>query len=176
MPTTGLYTIAFKAKQNLPGHPQQSQVLIDGKVPFAELDAVEFGYSTRYRMHVLGDQDEPYLFYLSEGRHEITLEVVLGEQAALVQAVEASLYELNRIYRRVIMVISPDPDLCGTISCPSAFRKCWKIWQSRRHSSMSLRISWKGAPRSGAAICSLCAIWHCSSRAWPKTQSQFSCA
>ena len=111
VPTTGLYTIAFKAKQNLRrGIPSNRRVLIDGKVPFAELDAVEFGYSTRYRMHVLGDQDEPYLFYLSEGRHEITLEVVLGEQAALVQAVEASLYELNRIYRRVIMVISPDPD------------------------------------------------------------------
>ncbi len=111
VPTSGLYTIAFKAKQNLRrGIPSNRRVLIDGKVPFAELDAVEFGYSTRYRMHVLGDQDEPYLFYLSEGRHEITLEVVLGEQAALVQAVEASLYELNRIYRRVIMVISPDPD------------------------------------------------------------------
>ena len=86
VPTTGLYTIAFKAKQNLRrGIPSNRRVLIDGKVPFAELDAVEFGYSTRYRMHVLGDQDEPYLFYLSEGRHEITLEVVLGEQAALVQ-------------------------------------------------------------------------------------------
>ena len=31
-------------------------------------------------------------------------------QAALFQAVEDSLYELNRIYRQLIMVLSPDPD------------------------------------------------------------------
>jgi len=57
---------------------------------------VEFPYSTRYQMHRLGGE-EPYLIYLEKGRHELTLEVVLGQQAALIQAVEDSLYELNRI-------------------------------------------------------------------------------
>jgi ABC-type glycerol-3-phosphate transport system substrate-binding protein len=111
VPESGLYTIAFKAKQNIRrGISSNRRVLIDGEVPFAELGAVEFPYSTRYQMQVLGHQDQPYLIYLSEGLHELTLEVVLGDQATLVQAVENSLYELNSIYRRIIMVISPDPD------------------------------------------------------------------
>ena len=110
VPEAGLYTIAFKAKQNLRrGIPSNRRVLIDGEVPFAELDAVEFPYSTRYQMHRLGGE-EPYLIYLEAGRHELTLEVVLGAQASLVQAVEDSLYELNTIYRQLIMVLSPDPD------------------------------------------------------------------
>jgi ABC-type glycerol-3-phosphate transport system substrate-binding protein len=110
VPESGLYTIAFKAKQNLRrGIASSRRVLIDGQVPFAELDAVEFPYSTRYQMHRLGGE-EPYLIYLEKGRHELTLEVVLGQQAALIQAVEDSLYELNRIYRQLIMVLSPDPD------------------------------------------------------------------
>ncbi|MCK9524985.1 MAG: extracellular solute-binding protein [Limnochordia bacterium] len=111
VPKSGLYTIAFKAKQNIRrGISSNRRVLMDGEVPFAELCAVEFPYSTHYHMQVLGHQNEPYLIYLTEGRHELTLEVVLGDQAALVQAVETSLYELNSIYRRIIMVISPDPD------------------------------------------------------------------
>jgi ABC-type glycerol-3-phosphate transport system substrate-binding protein len=111
VPQSGLYTIAFKAKQNIRrGIASNRRVLIDGEVPFLELETVEFPYSTRYQMQVLGSADGPYLIYLEQGRHELTLEVVLGSQAALVQAVEDSLYELNTIYRRIIMVISPDPD------------------------------------------------------------------
>ena len=110
VPESGLYTIAFKAKQNIRrGIASNRRVLIDGVVPFAELDALEFPYSTRYQMHRLGGA-EPYLIYLEKGRHEFALEVVLGQQAALIQAVEDSLYELNRIYRQIIMVLSPDPD------------------------------------------------------------------
>lgn len=111
VPETGLYKIAFKAKQNIRrGIHSNRRILIDGRVPFAELEAVEFPYSNRYRMHALGDEEGPYLFYLEEGRHEIALEVVLGSQSSLIQAVEDSLYRLNGIYRRIIMVISPDPD------------------------------------------------------------------
>lgn len=111
VPETGLYKIAFKAKQNIRrGIHSNRRILIDGRVPFAELEAVEFPYSNRYSMHVLGGEEEPYLFYLEKGRHEIALEVVLGSQSTLIQAVEDSLYRLNGIYRRIIMVISPDPD------------------------------------------------------------------
>ena len=61
-------------------------------------------------MRVLGSAEGPYLIYLEQGRHELTLEVVLGSPAALVQALEDSLYELNTFYRRLIRVISPEPD------------------------------------------------------------------
>lgn len=113
VPESGLYEIAIKAKQNQNrGTFSNRRVLIDGQVPFAELEAVPFNYSGRYEMVHLGldSQDEPFLFYLTEGKHEIRLDVVLGDLADLVRRSEESLYELNRIYRSIIMVTSATPD------------------------------------------------------------------
>ena len=41
VPESGLYTIAFKVSR-ISGEVASRRVLIDGVVPFAELDAVEF--------------------------------------------------------------------------------------------------------------------------------------
>ena len=113
VPEDGLYEIAIKAKQNLSrGTFSNRRILIDGRLPFAELEAVPFNYSSRYEMKRLGQEtgDEPYLFYLTKGKHEIRLEAVLGDLAALVQRSEETLYELNSIYRSIIMITSATPD------------------------------------------------------------------
>ena len=88
------------------------RILIDGKVPCAELESVRFSYSSRYEITQLGKahQDEPFLFYLTKGTHEITLEAVLGDLAPLVSMTEDTLYELTSIYRSIIMITSPSPD------------------------------------------------------------------
>src|SRR5690606_36367298 len=74
--------------------------------------AVPFNYSSRYQMKRLGLDfgDEPFLFYLTKGKHEIRMEVVLGDLAELVQLSEEVLYELNSIYRSIIMITSATPD------------------------------------------------------------------
>jgi ABC-type sugar transport system, periplasmic component len=113
VPEDGLYEIAIKAKQNLNrGTFSNRRILIDGQVPFAELEAVPFNYSSRYQMKRLGLDfgDEPFLFYLTKGKHEIRMEVVLGDLAELVQLSEEVLYELNSIYRSIIMITSATPD------------------------------------------------------------------
>jgi ABC-type glycerol-3-phosphate transport system substrate-binding protein len=114
VPETGLYKIALKSKQNmLRGSYVNRRVLINGEVPFQELEAVRFRYHNRYEMHVLGEQDlgEPYLFYLKEGKNTIQLEVVLGDLAELIRTAESSLYELNNMYRQILMITSSTPDL-----------------------------------------------------------------
>ena len=58
----------------------------------------------------LDHQDEPFLFYLTAGTHEIVMEAVLGDLAHLVQLTEETLYELNTIYRSIIMITSASPD------------------------------------------------------------------
>ena len=113
VPEDGLYEIAIKAKQNLNrGTFSNRKIYIDGVVPFEELEAVPFNYSSRYVMKRLGEdsQGEPFLFYLTKGKHEIRMEAVLGSLADLVRRSEASLYELTRIYRSIIMITSATPD------------------------------------------------------------------
>lgn len=113
VPESGLYKIGIKAKQNqLRSFYSNRRVYIDGKVPFKELDAVEFPYSTHYLMKVLGDEEtgEPYLVYLDEGKHVLRLEVVIGALVDAIQEAKENLYKLTSLYRQIIMITSPNPD------------------------------------------------------------------
>lgn len=113
VPESGLYQIGIKAKQNINrGSYSARRLIIDGHVPFQEAEAVQFPYSSRYEMVMVGDADtgDPYLFYLDEGRHTLRLENVLGELTEIVRATQESLYELNTIYRRIVMITSANPD------------------------------------------------------------------
>jgi len=113
VPEAGLYKIAIKAKQNQKvGAFSTRRLYINGEVPFAEAAAVKFTHSTYYQMNVIGDPEtnEPYLFYLPAGKNEITLEVVLGDLADVLSLTEEHLYELNTIYRRIMMITSGNPD------------------------------------------------------------------
>ena len=109
---SGLYMIAIKAKQNENRASYSNRKLyINGQLPFDEVKAIPFCYSDHYQMRVLaGDDDEPYLFYLERGTNEIKLEVVLGGVAELLRRAERSLFELNNLYRKILMITSPNPD------------------------------------------------------------------
>jgi len=113
VPESGLYKIAIKAKQNqLRGFYANRRVLIDGKVPFREVDSVAFPYSTHYQMKVLGDEEtgEEYLFYLEKGQHELKLQVVIGDLVDQIQKAKDNLYKLTSVYRQIIMITSRNPD------------------------------------------------------------------
>lgn len=113
VPETGLYQIAIKGKQNVNrGIFSNRRILVDGEPPFRELEAVPFNFTTRYQMKILGldYQDAPFLFYLTKGTHEIRMEAVLGELAELMRFTEEILYELNTLYRNIIMITSANPD------------------------------------------------------------------
>ncbi|REK75228.1 extracellular solute-binding protein [Paenibacillus paeoniae] len=109
-PEDGLYEIHLKVKQNmLRGLYASRKLYIDGKVPFREVESVTFDYDNLFQMKSLGDAD-PYLFYLTKGKHEIKLEVTLGTLAPLLRQVESSVLELNTIYRKILMVTGAVPD------------------------------------------------------------------
>lgn len=113
VPEEGLYKIAFKAKQDQRvGAYSSRRLYINGEVPFAEVASIPFQYSTYYQMNQVGDPvtNEPYLFYLQPGKNEIKMEVVLGDIADILRVTEENLYELNTIYRRIIMITSSNPD------------------------------------------------------------------
>lgn len=110
VPETGLYKIAFKSQQNfVRGIYSTRKLTIDGQVPFKEMEKVAFRYKGGYRLDVMGG-DEPYLFGLEKGKHVLRLEVSLGEFAPLIREVEESLYNLNDMYRKILMITGTKPD------------------------------------------------------------------
>ena len=110
VPEDGLYKLGMKYKQNtLRGIYSARKLFIDGQVPFKEMENIPFYYQNSWDMKTFGD-DDPYLFYLTKGTHEIKLEVTLGDVAPLLRTVEDSVLELNYIYRKILMITSAVPD------------------------------------------------------------------
>jgi ABC-type glycerol-3-phosphate transport system substrate-binding protein len=110
-PQDGLYQIGLKVRQDqLRGLFSNRRLEVDGAVPFKEMESIPFYYSPNWQMVVPGDGKEPYLFHLTKGKHSIRLETDLGEVASLVRTVQSSMLEMNRIYRKVLVITSADPD------------------------------------------------------------------
>ncbi len=108
----GLYKLDIKFRQNyVRGAFVSRRLLIDGQVPFEEADRLDFQYNSRWQVKTLGDEKDPYLIYLDEGQHTLTLEVTLGELSNLLRKAEDSLYELNKVYRKFLMITGSSPDI-----------------------------------------------------------------
>lgn len=110
VPEDGLYQIALKVKQDqLRGVYATRSLMIDGKVPFKEMERIRFNYSPEWQTRVLGES-EPYLFQLSKGTHRLRMTVTLGDIAPLLRTVESSVLDLNEMYRKILMITSNNPD------------------------------------------------------------------
>lgn len=112
VPEDGYYNIAIKARQTYQrGALSCRTVYIDGKVPFEDLSSVAFSYGTDWSTRTLADDaGTPFNFFLSAGTHTIRLEVTLGEMGDILEAMEDSIYRLNQIYRRILVLTGVTPD------------------------------------------------------------------
>jgi len=111
IPRDGLYQIGVSYKQDaVRGLFSSRRIYIDGKIPFEELRHERFFYTAKWKKQEMGGQT-PYLFELTQGTHEITLEVTQGEMAPLLQNATEVLTSLNDMYRSIIMVTGTTPDL-----------------------------------------------------------------
>ena len=112
VPEDGYYNLSIKARQMYQrGALSARTVYIDGEVPFKDLEAVTFGYRNNWEMRTLSDQEgNPCRFYLTKGEHTIRMEVTLGEMGPILKDVEDSIYRLNQIYRKVLVLTGVNPD------------------------------------------------------------------
>ncbi|MBQ9414397.1 MAG: extracellular solute-binding protein [Clostridia bacterium] len=109
-PQAGLYRLAIRYRQNMyDGVAAHRRLYVNGEVPFAEANMLQFGYSTQWQVLTLGG-DEPLCVYLEKGENQIALEVLLGDSAHIAQELQASVRELNNIYRQIIMLTGSSPD------------------------------------------------------------------
>ena len=112
VPEDGYYNITIKARQMYQrGALSGRTVYIDGEVPFVDLETVTFFYNTSWDMKTLSDKDgKPLRFYLTAGKHTLRMEVTLGEMGSVLKEVEDSIYRLNQIYRKLLVLTGVNPD------------------------------------------------------------------
>ncbi len=112
VPEDGYYNISVKARQMYQrGALSGRTIYIDGEVPFKDLEAVTFAYNTKWEMRTLSDENgTPFRFYLTKGSHMIRMEVTLGEMGPVLKRVEDSIFRLNQIYRKLLVLTGANPD------------------------------------------------------------------
>ena len=110
VPKDGLYTLAFRARQDLnPGMNSYRTLYINGEIPFAEARNIEFPYDSKWKIKTLGDEN-PWQFYLKNG-DELTLTVSAGPLCEALRNVQQSVLNLNSLYRKVIIITGITPDI-----------------------------------------------------------------
>lgn len=120
-PETGYYNIGLRYRQNyVRGANVSRRLYIDEKIPFAEAENVEFPYELAWQSGKIGqignkskDKDkkpEAYKIYLTKGEHTITLENALGDWTDIYRRIDELVYQLNFIYRKIVLVTGAEPD------------------------------------------------------------------
>lgn len=112
VPKEGLYELTFKGRQNLKrGVTSVRRLYINGTVPYSEMNAVNFDYSSSMANYTItGSDGTPYLFYLKAGTNTISLECVMGDFGGIINDVEESMYQLNQLYLKVTQITGQTPD------------------------------------------------------------------
>lgn len=110
VPQDGLYCLGARSKQNVYRDMVSARALyIDGAIPFLEAMNLNFAFSDQWMVETFGPP-EGYLFYLTAGKHVITLSVALGNIADVLMQSSEILKELNRINLQLIALMGTTPD------------------------------------------------------------------
>ncbi len=109
---SGLYKLAFKCKQSdLVNGISYRALKIDGKTPFSEAEAIAFGYKTNWQVRDFADENnDPYLLYLTEGDHTLSLEVTLAQTAEFYSRLKEMVTEIGDLYIQINMITGENPD------------------------------------------------------------------
>ena len=113
VPQDGMYRFSVKARQNYNrGYVSNRSVYIDGVIPCAELAAVPFRYDNKWRLVTFRDTaGEDMYFPLGAGRHRLRMQGALGEMGKMLDVMEESVFRLNGIYRKILVLTGPEPDV-----------------------------------------------------------------
>ncbi|MGN0492503.1 MAG: extracellular solute-binding protein, partial [Acutalibacteraceae bacterium] len=111
VPEDGLYSLALKYRQDINiGMSSYRKIMIDGKVPYAELEQYAFDYTSTFENEVLAIGEEPILFELEKGEHTLTMEVIIGELSSVLPYVNNVIDTLTADYRKIVTITGNAPD------------------------------------------------------------------
>ena len=110
---SGLYKLALRVQQPWTnGMNAYRQILIDGEVPFSELEEYSFPYARSWYTEVLSDEEgTPYAIYLAAGEHTLTVKAVMArELTAAISQVQEITDILSSLYRKILLITGAEPD------------------------------------------------------------------
>lgn len=111
IPEDGFYYIIPRSKQDiLSGIYVSRRIYINGELPFKEASYLRFNFTDKWQTNPLNDGKTNFKFYLKKGINTIRFEVALGEMAEVLSTVNASVLEINKHYRKILMITGPTPD------------------------------------------------------------------
>lgn len=109
----GYYQLGFSYRQSsVLGAKVYRSLKIDGVTPFKEAQTVDFAYSYKWEQSFFADKNnDPYLIYLSEGKHQIAMTVVPGEIAEVRDLLKEAIAELSDLYIEITMITGETVDI-----------------------------------------------------------------
>ena len=112
VPEDGLYSITIKGRQRYQrGSKSSRTLLLDGRIPFAEMAEIPFEFGNAWEMKTLGGEDkQAYSFYLEKGPHTLRLQANLGGMGSILNQLDDSVFRLNQIYRKILVLTGVNPD------------------------------------------------------------------
>lgn len=109
----GLYKISMRVKQAYNnGLLSCRQIAIDDQVPFAEFQEYYFRFSREFYTETLSDQSgKPYLVYLTEGDHTLSMTAKMGDYTDVYHTMNESVVKMGDLIRRITMITGSVPDV-----------------------------------------------------------------
>lgn len=96
VPVTGMYQITLKLNQSdKKNTPVFRNILLNGEIPFAELLMYRLEPTSNWENHTLGNEEEAFAFYLTEGSHTITMEATAAPLAEPIHQLEELMTQMS---------------------------------------------------------------------------------
>lgn len=110
---TGWYKLGYSYKQDVVLNGEVYRTLkIDGKIPFDAAEKIGYNYSTSWEFDTFkNENNEEYLFYLTEGEHTLSLTATLGEIVQIYKELKELILNVGQLYIDVIMITGESPDV-----------------------------------------------------------------
>lgn len=98
VPQDGYYHLSIKYLQDKQYDlPAFRRIELDGVVPFREVDNYAFPYTKKWRNETLGSEGKPYQFYMTKGKHTLSMTVNLSNMRPLAEDIFAKMKEISRM-------------------------------------------------------------------------------
>lgn len=112
VPEDGIYKIVARAQQNARKNLAVFRtVYVDGKIPFAEMENYKIPYGSNWQQIVLSDdKGDPYGFFLTKGKHTLTMEAGYAPYMPFVVKMDSVSRELRTILHELRMVTGNKTD------------------------------------------------------------------
>lgn len=109
----GYYQLGFSYIQDsIIGGSVYRWLKIDGETPFEEAKSISFDYSYDFESDTFkNSNNKPYLIYLSEGKHEISLTATLGDMYDVTVSLNETVSLTSDLYLDIIMVTGQTVDV-----------------------------------------------------------------